>query len=184
MTVDAHNWQCGHRNGHFLRGSDTLTNDDLNILSVPADAQLAILDLHYCSHDKKPNTYSSHKYTYWPKLEFLTVDTFFEFYSAPVPPANKWVTPWSPPEPPPITPHPHVDIACSLWATTSQQPSQHVQVSLSTPTTSSGVPCVPLPTNLSSYTEEVPSASSHTQHHQVPPGSLCYNKEPIPSQHL
>ena len=27
MTVDAHNWLCGHRNGHFLRGSDTLTNE-------------------------------------------------------------------------------------------------------------------------------------------------------------
>ena len=97
MTVDAHNWICGHRDGHFLRGSDTLTNDDLNILGVPADTQLAILDLHYRFHDKKPNTYSSHKYTHWPKLEFLTVDTFVEFYGAPVPRANEWVTPWPPP---------------------------------------------------------------------------------------
>ncbi len=71
-----------------------------------------------------------------------------------------------------------------MWATTSQQSSQHVQVSISTPTTSSGVPCVPLPTDLSSHTKEVPSTSSHTHHHQVPPGSLCYNYDPIPSQHL
>jgi hypothetical protein len=184
MTVNAHNWLCGHRNGHFLWDSDTLTNNDLNILGVPADAQLAILDLHYCFCNKKPNTYSSHKYMHWPKLDVLQVDTFVKFYGAPVPPASKWVTPRPPPEPPPTTPQPHVDIACSLWDTTAQQSSQHVQVSISTPTTSSGVPCVPLPTNLSSHTKEVPSTSSHTHHHQVPPGSLCYNKDPIPSQHL
>ena len=79
MTVDAHNWLCGHHNGHFLRDSDTLTDNDLNILGVPADAQLAILDLHYCFCNKKPNTYSSHKYMHWPKWDVLQVDTFVEF---------------------------------------------------------------------------------------------------------
>jgi hypothetical protein len=79
MTVDAHNWLCGHHEGHFLWDSDTLTNDDLNILGVPADAQLAILGLHYCFRDKKPNTCSLHKYMHWPKWDVLQVDTFVEF---------------------------------------------------------------------------------------------------------
>ena len=57
-----------------------LTDDDLSTLGVPADAQLSILDLHHRFHDKKPNTFSSYKYTHWPQLQALQVETFVKFY--------------------------------------------------------------------------------------------------------
>ena len=72
---------CGHRDGHFLRGIDTLTENNLGTLGVPADAQLSILDLHYQFCDEKPNTYSSYKYTHWPQLDVLQVETFVKFYA-------------------------------------------------------------------------------------------------------
>ena len=80
MTTEAHHWLCGHWDGHFLQGSDTLTDNDLSTLGVPADAQLSILDQHYRFRDKKPNTYSSYKYTHWPQLDVLQVETFVKFY--------------------------------------------------------------------------------------------------------
>jgi hypothetical protein len=81
MTTEAHMWLCGQRNGHFLHGAETLTDTDLSTLGVPADAQLSILDMHYWFRDKKPNTHTSYKYTHWPQLDVLQVETFVEFYA-------------------------------------------------------------------------------------------------------
>ncbi len=82
MPINAHKWICGNHHGHFLQGSDTLTDTDLHTLGVPADAQLAVLDLHYRFCNKKPNTYTSYKYTHWPQLDVLQVETFVEFYAS------------------------------------------------------------------------------------------------------
>jgi hypothetical protein len=79
MTSNAYHWLCGHHNGHFLRGADTLTDNNLRTLGVPADAQLSILDLHYWFRNKKSNVHSSHKYTHWPRLDVLQANTFVKF---------------------------------------------------------------------------------------------------------
>jgi len=48
---------------------------------VPEDAQLSILDMHYRFCDKKTNTHTSYKYTHWPQLDVLQVETFVKLYA-------------------------------------------------------------------------------------------------------
>jgi hypothetical protein len=66
-------------------------------------------------------------------------------------------------------------MACYVWATTAQRSCQQV--------TNNEVPCASLPTNFSTKYEEVPSASSHSNNHHLPLGSLCYSDDPIPTKH-
>ncbi len=71
-------------------GTRKLTEDDLRALHVPPDTRLSFIDAHfkimlpYSHHDSHsrpgPNLGGARKYTDWPKLTTLSVDTFVEFY--------------------------------------------------------------------------------------------------------
>jgi hypothetical protein len=89
LSWAAKDWHSGYR-GLVADGVQELTEGDLRALHVPPDTRLSIIDAHfkimsaYTRHDSynRPgsNLGGAQKYTNWPKLTTLSVDSFVEFY--------------------------------------------------------------------------------------------------------
>jgi hypothetical protein len=139
MTNNTHQWQCGHRGGHFLQGSNALTDNEG--APIPPAAKW---DTPRPPPEPPPVTTPTQidiACCVWAD----TAQQSSQYSQAPGPTAR-----------------------CTSTPSLSNNTIVSTAFLSPTPPTCKGVPCAPFPTTptSSSTTKEMPSASSPSHHHQ------------------